>query len=1072
MKSGDITLARITRPRFADIYQRKRLFNLLDKARGHPVLWITGPPGYGKTILVSSYIESRKLSCLWYQADAGDGDIATFFYYMGLAARKASPRRRKGLPILTPEYLPGLSTFTRRYFENLYGRLKPPACLVLDNYQEVPPDSMFHEVIRHGFGVIPDGVRIIVVSRGEPPALLACLRASHSMEVLSKEALTLTPEETLGIMKLRLNWRQSEKPMRAVLKELAGEIHRKTHGWAAGVILMLEKIKKGTSLERTRDMKIETVYDYFTSEIMGKLNEETRVFLLKTALLPDMDAGMVERLTGAPHGRDILLILSSTNCFTERRPGIRPVFQYHPLFREYLLFRTQAYFEVDELRQLKLSAALILEGSGMTEDAFELCRDAGDYEGAKRLLLAHARELVTQARWGVLGQWIAFLPEEMVNGNPWLLYWLGVSRTTVNPQEAYTLFDRAFGIFRIQKNKTGIFLSLQEIVSIFIHASPSMRPLDRWLKILDEVINEYGGLPDDVIGARMASSIFMAIVYRQSDPSDIARWEDSAVSLSEKSQDIHILLQTRIGQTLKRLLRGESSDTRVLLDSLRRLQRSKDATPLVEMTILFIEAVHFAVTASHEECLSTVSEGQKLSAYTGVHVFDFQISGQGAISALNSGDLTMAKRFLGEMTSSVERMRPADQSFYHFLRAYYGLLRGDISQAASDADVAYRMALDAGFALNESLCHILNAHILHEQKRYREAKRRLDTGRKIADRIWARNVQFLCLLTEAHFVFDRGDEERGLKTLRKAMALGREQGYANNYLWLPDMMAGLCVRALDAGLETEYVRWLIKRRGITPKTPPLEVEEWPWAVRFYTLGRFALVRDGQPVRFSRKAQQRPLDLLKALISLGGRDVREEHLSDLLWPECDGDVAYQAVVTNLFRVRRLIGVEKVVILSDGKMSLDPRYCWVDAWAFERLIGKAESAIRSGDNDQGITFIEKAVALYQGPFLSDSRGEEWTTLRRERLRNKYLRFTGELGRLYEEKGDLRKVIETYQKGIEGDPAAEEFYQHLMTCYQRLGRRAEALSAYDRLKKVLAAMMDISPSPATEAILRSLK
>jgi len=54
---------------------------------------------------------------------------------------------------------------------------------------------------------------------------------------------------------------------------------------------------------------------------------------------------------------------------------------------------------------------------------------------------------------------------------------------------------------------------------------------------------------------------------------------------------------------------------------------------------------------------------------------------------------------------------------------------------SSEADVAYRMALDAGFALNESLSHIENAHTLHEQKRYREAKRRLDTGRKIADRI-------------------------------------------------------------------------------------------------------------------------------------------------------------------------------------------------------------------------------------------------------------------------------------------------------------------------------------------------
>src|SRR3990170_4897273 len=118
MKRTTTSHAKITRPSYSDIFPRKRLFTQLDKTVGrHPVVWTTGPPGYGKSILVSSYIESRKLPCLWYQVDAGDGDIATFFYYMGLAARKAAPHRKKGLPLLTPESLPGLSTFTRRYFE-------------------------------------------------------------------------------------------------------------------------------------------------------------------------------------------------------------------------------------------------------------------------------------------------------------------------------------------------------------------------------------------------------------------------------------------------------------------------------------------------------------------------------------------------------------------------------------------------------------------------------------------------------------------------------------------------------------------------------------------------------------------------------------------------------------------------------------------------------------------------------------------------------------------------------------------------------------------------------------------
>ncbi|MDZ4384321.1 MAG: hypothetical protein U0940_02435, partial [Nitrospirota bacterium] len=93
-------MGKVTRPVVTEVYPRKRLFDLLDRAKNRPVIWVTGPPGCGKTTLISSYIESRGLPCLWYQIDEGDKDLSTFFYYMGLAAKKAAPRRRRPLPLL------------------------------------------------------------------------------------------------------------------------------------------------------------------------------------------------------------------------------------------------------------------------------------------------------------------------------------------------------------------------------------------------------------------------------------------------------------------------------------------------------------------------------------------------------------------------------------------------------------------------------------------------------------------------------------------------------------------------------------------------------------------------------------------------------------------------------------------------------------------------------------------------------------------------------------------------------------------------------------------------------------
>jgi two-component SAPR family response regulator len=92
-------------------------------------------------------------------------------------------------------------------------------------------------------------------------------------------------------------------------------------------------------------------------------------------------------------------------------------------------------------------------------------------------------------------------------------------------------------------------------------------------------------------------------------------------------------------------------------------------------------------------------------------------------------------------------------------------------------------------------------------------------------------------------------------------------------------------------------------------------------------------------------------------------------------------------------------------------------------------------------------------------------------REHSRGQFLRGVTWLGHYWEKTEQWEKAIECYQRGLEVDDLAEEFYQGLMNCYQHLGQKAKALSVYNRCKRILSSTLEIEPSPKTETIYKSL-
>lgn len=1061
--------AKITRPALSGAVQRKRIFTCLDSRPGRPISWVSAPGGSGKSTLVASYLDARNLPCIWYQCDEGDSDLATFFYYLGLAAKKAAPRHKTPLPLLTPEYLAGIPTFTRRYFETLCSRLisvstkggKAGFTIVLDNYQDIPADAPFHTMLATGLDAIPDGIHFVIISRNEPPAAFARLQAQGRINLLHQNEIRFTLEEATELVQGRIPDLGTEQIQ---------AMHEKTKGWAAGLILMLESGRLGgTNAASTDGFSYDRVFDYFAGELFNKTEQGLQEFLLKSAFLPVLTVALADKLTGTGNAERILSSLHRHHLFTERFAGGGHTYQYHPLFRAFLQNRAESTFFADTLATIRQQSARLLEQAGQTEDAARLYADAGDLEGLGRLVILHARELLMQGRSKTVEEWLAGIPGAMVEQNPWLLYWAGICLFPLAMPHAREYLEKAFELFKSGDDLTGIYLAWAGIVDTYAFGFDEWNQLDGYITIFEELRKNYPSFPSQELDLIASSRMLMSLNLRKTDqPQWVQEWLQRVSALLQENPSFDIQMDTLFCMSVYYLWKGEYEKNAILLETAEAALRHHQPPPFAVIRIKLMKGIHCWITAEYAVAVQSLSEGLELSGKSGVHMFDSLLWGFRAAAEMASGNLAGAAQAIQHQISSLAgRDNTLDIFFYHINSAWYAILRGNLSSAAEYLETVAPKVAKMGTPYYRALWHIGMAQTAFMQERTKDAKNYLQTAYRISLKMKSQVMEWYALLLDAWFLLQEGKQTEGLLSLHRGLSLGRMNGYIHLEFYQPAVMQFLYAKALEEGIEPDYVKGQIRKLGLTPPhfgtSAALYLEEWPYPVKVYTLGRFKIIRDDEPLQMSGKEQKKPLELLKALIACGGREVPVEHLTEALWPDADGDQAHKSFETTLARLRKLLGRDDFINYRAGHITLNPLYCWADCHAFERLSG----AIRETCGERTESLCEKTLHLYQGSFLPTDTGLTWAVSFRETLQNKLLRMMLAAGRHFEQADSWEKAAGYYAKGIETDPLAEEFYRRLMLCQLKLGNHADAVKTYHRCCTRLQAGLGIKPSPQTTAV-----
>ncbi len=399
-----------------DLVPRTRLTERLEDQYQCALTLISAPAGYGKSTLVSSWLETCNCARAWLSLDEDDSDLSVFFNYFLAAVRTQVPRScSQTLSLLNAPELPPLTLLTRSLFNDL-SEIRKPIILVLDDYGYIHNpdiDDLLNRLLQH---TLPN-LHIVILTRRDPPLSLNTLRAQGKMKEIRQSDLRFTSSEISAFL---------EKTVNISIGELGlSLLQEKTEGWAAGLrLLSIALHNRNDADEFLREMKGDTrhIRDYLVAEVLSRQQPEVRACLLKTSILNRFCAPLVDALCVQEiEGDAFIQKLEECNMFSIPLDDQHEWFRYHHLFQELLKRTLDRRYNPDEIVALHKRAGTWFEENGMIEDAYHHAMIGGDSEVAGKLVARHRHELMNSEEWHRLRNLLNLLPRNVIENNSELL---------------------------------------------------------------------------------------------------------------------------------------------------------------------------------------------------------------------------------------------------------------------------------------------------------------------------------------------------------------------------------------------------------------------------------------------------------------------------------------------------------------------------------------------------------------------------------------------------------------------------------------------------------------------------
>ncbi len=228
-------------------------------------------------------------------------------------------------------------------------------------------------------------------------------------------------------------------------------------------------------------------------------------------------------------------------------------------------------------------------------------------------------------------------------------------------------------------------------------------------------------------------------------------------------------------------------------------------------------------------------------------------------------------------------------------------------------------------------------------------------------------------------------------------------------------------------------------------------------MEFAILGPLLVRADGTDIT---PAAAKPRALLARLLVDANHSIPAERLVDDLW---EGDPPPSAAATlqgYVSQLRKVVGADRLVSRAGGyQLTVDAGELDVDR--FEAEVAEGRRLLAAGDAEGAVTHLTAAIGRWRGAALVDSVGAAWATAHVARLEEARLGAVESFLEARLARGEHAGVVSDAEGAVAEHPLRERLWAILMTALYRDGRQADALRAFQRVRRILADELGIEPS-----------